>query len=67
MFILQCNKNKNEAGKILSRDKGLRANSLSLPLSAARNARHGVKSLYLPKGIPGFAEIALQALERSRE
>jgi hypothetical protein len=49
LFILQCNKHKNEAQKILNRHKGLRAKSSGLPLSAPGNARHGVKSLYLPK------------------
>jgi hypothetical protein len=50
LFILQCNMPKNEAGKILSQHNGLRTNPQHLPLSAARNARRGVKSLYLPKG-----------------
>src|SRR5258707_712803 len=46
LFILRCNKNKNEADKFLNQHKGLRTNSPCLPLSAARNARRGVKSLY---------------------
>src|SRR5580700_7176296 len=50
LFILQCNKLKNEADKFLSRRKGLRAYPQHLPLSAARDARAGVKSLYLPEG-----------------
>jgi hypothetical protein len=41
---------KNEADKFLSLHKGLRANPQHLPLSAARNARAAVKSLYLPEG-----------------
>jgi hypothetical protein len=49
LFILQCNKHENEADKFLNRRKGLRTNPQRLPLSAARNARLGVKSLYLPK------------------
>jgi hypothetical protein len=67
LFILRCNKYKNEAEKILSRDKGLRPNPQHLPLSAAHNARAVVKSLYLPKEIPGFAKIAMQAFECPRE
>jgi hypothetical protein len=67
MFILQCNKRKNEADKFSNRRKALRADPQHLPLSAPRNARAGVKSLYLPEEIPGFAEIALQAFARSRE
>src|SRR5580704_13670663 len=50
LFILRCNKRKNEADKFLSLHKGLRANVQYLPLSAARNARAAVKSLYLPEG-----------------
>jgi hypothetical protein len=67
LFILQCNTHRNEADKFLSRRKGLRANPQHVPLSAARNARGAVKSLYLPERIPGFAKIALQAFARSRE
>jgi hypothetical protein len=67
LFILHRNKRKNEADKFLNRRKGLRANPQCLPLSAARNARRVVKSLYLSKAVPGFAEIAMQAFERPRE
>ena len=49
MFILQCNKLKNEADEFLSRRNGLRAYAQHLPLSTARDARVGVKSLYLPE------------------
>jgi hypothetical protein len=66
-FILQRNMCKNEADKFLNRRKGLRTNPQHLPLSAAHNVRRSVKSLYLSQGIPGFAEIALQAFERFRE
>jgi hypothetical protein len=64
---LRRNKHKNEADEFLNRGKGLRAMPPRMPLSAAPNARRSIKSLYLPKGIPGFAEIALQAFENFRE
>jgi hypothetical protein len=67
LFILRRNKHKNEADKFVNQRKGLRANPQHLPLSAARNVRRGVKSLYLPKGAPAFAEIAMQAFECPRE
>jgi hypothetical protein len=52
LFILQRNKHKNEADKFLNRHNGLRKNPLRSPLSAAPNARGGVKSLYLSQGSP---------------
>jgi hypothetical protein len=62
LFILQCNKSKNEAEKISFPYNGLHDALPVLPLSAPPTGRNGVNSLYLPKGNPGIAQTALQVI-----